>query len=292
MAILSIDIGGTYIKYGVWHNEQLKDTGKTKTPDTWQAMKMSLIDIKTSFADKYPLKGVAFSVPGAPNSKTRQIEGESLVEYLHYFSIYDELEAAFNLPVTFENDANCATYAELWLGAAQQNKDVIVVVLGTGIGGSIVLNREIVKGFNSYAGEIGFMLLNQQEENFGELATAVQMAKKYAAKKGLSADEVTGEQVFKLASEGDALAKEVVDAFFYNLALGLYNLNAIIDPEKIILGGGVSKLTNFKERVETDLTALYSRIYAFPYKPRIEIAHFHNDANLIGAIYPFQNKMI
>lgn len=248
-----------------------------------------IIEIKTNAAKEYTLKGVAFSVPGAPNPETRQIEGESLVDYLHYFPIYDELEAAFGLPVTFENDANCATFAELWLGAAYESKDVVVIVLGTGIGGSIVFNREIVKGFNSYAGEIGFMLLNNNEENFGELATAVQMAKKYAAKKGLDSNKITGVEVFKLAKEGDKLAQEEVDQFFHYLALGIYNLNAIIDPEKIILGGGVSKMEGFQERVEAAIQALYARIYAFPYEPNIEIAHFNNDANLIGAIYTFNN---
>ncbi len=165
----------------------------------------------------------------------------------------------------------------------------MVIVLGTGIGGSIVFNREIVKGFNSYAGEIGFMLLNNNEENFGELATAVQMAKKYAAKKGLDSNKITGVEVFKLAKEGDKLAQEEVDQFFHYLALGIYNLNAIIDPEKIILGGGVSKMEGFQERVEAAIQALYARIYAFPYEPNIEIAHFNNDANLIGAIYTFNN---
>lgn len=287
MALLAIDIGGTFVKHGVWNEGSLTKTARFRTPDTWELMKKSLLSVKEKMAEQFDIEGVAFSVPGAANPQTRQIEGESLIDYLHYFPIYDELEAAFGLPVSFENDARCAALAEIWKGSAKDSKDILFVVIGTGIGGAIVVDQKIVRGANMYAGEIGFMLLDK-EQDFGRLATAVAMAKRYADRKGLPPNEIDGEEVFELAEKGDIVAQEEVDRFFYYLTVGLYNLASILNPEKIVIGGGVSRLEGFKQRIEKELEALFSRIYHNPYPPIIEIAAFKSDANLIGAVYHFK----
>lgn len=98
-----------------------------------------------------------FSVPGAPKPKKRQIEGESLAEYFHCFPIYDELEEAFELFVSFENDANCTTLAEMYQGSAQNNSNVLFVIIGMGISGLIIIDNKIIEGHDKYAEEFGFM---------------------------------------------------------------------------------------------------------------------------------------
>lgn len=290
MAILAFDIGGSFIKFGVWNNESLENKGQIKTPDEWDIMKEELVTIQKKLGKLYSFEGVAFSVPGSANPEKRIIDGESLVPYLHYFPIYDELEEAFQLPVSFENDANCAALAEVWKGSAQENSNILFVVLGTGIGGTIIVNQSIVSGANRYAGEIGFILL-EGEKNFGELATAVSMAKRYANRKDLDPKEIEGKEVFELANQGDFIAQEEVDTFFHYLATGLYNLNAILNPEKIVIGGGVSSLENFKQRITLELEKLSKKITPYPYQPQIEMSTFKNDANLIGAVYHFLNNI-
>ncbi|UUX35271.1 ROK family protein [Fundicoccus culcitae] len=290
MALLVFDIGGTFIKFGVWDNDTIKNGGKFETPDNWQTLKEKMLETKISFEKKYSLEGVAFSVPGSPNSEKGVIEGESLVDYLHNFPIYQELTEMFHLPVEFENDANCAALAEISQKSDEDKSNILFIVLGTGIGGSLIINNEIINGFNNYAGEFGFMLIDGEEFNFGELATAVAMEKRYADRKQLLHNQVRAEEIFELALDGDEDAKIEVDKFYYYLTIGLYNLTTILNPNKIIIGGGVSSLEGFKERIEDEFYNLYQRINHFPYFPTIEVSSFKNEANLIGAVINFNNK--
>jgi len=289
MAILAFDIGGTSVKYGVWTKENLIEKAKFKTPKTWEEMKEQLLRVKLNVSEHYNLGGVAFSAPGAVNQKAKQIEGTSAVPYLHFFPIYDELEALFELPVSMENDANSAGLAEAWQGSAKDSDMVLFVVIGSGIGGAVIVNKEVHHGPHLFGGEFGYMLLNE-EKTFSQLGTAVAMAKRYAKRKGLSPDDVDGQQVFQLAEQGDPLAKEEVDTFYYYLTMGLYNLAYSFDPEKIVIGGGVSHLDGLLEKLDESFKELLERLQWDTFKPILELCTYKSDANLIGAIYNFMLK--
>lgn len=289
MAVLAFDIGGTSVKHGIWSDESLSDKGKFKTPQTWTEMKAQLSRVKEEADLTYSLEGVAFSAPGAVNQIDRQIEGVSAVRYLHFFPIYDELEEMFGLPVSFENDANSAGLAEVWKGAAKDNDNVLFVVIGTGIGGAVIVNKKVHHGTHLFGGEFGFMLLNETK-TFSQVGTAVAMSRRYADRMGIGYDDVDGKAVFELASQGDAIAKEEVDTFFMYLTMGLYNLAYAFDPEKIVIGGGVSSMEGILERIEVEFDSLFARLEHTPFRPVIETCEFKNDANLIGAVYNFMQK--
>lgn len=289
LSILAFDIGGTSVKYAVWDEERLKDKSSFPTPASWQELKNSLVSIKESIAKEYELEGVAFSAPGAVNQVERQIEGVSEVPYIHFFPIYNELEEAFNLPVSFENDANSAGLAEIWRGAAVGKSNVLFVVLGTGIGGAIIVNGEIQHGHHLLGGEFGFMLL-KGEQTFSELGTAVALARRYAKRMNKPTNTVTGEQVFKLAEAGDEVAQEEVKIFYHYLVRGLFNLAYSFDPEVLLIGGGVSNQPDLIEKINEEMDALFDRLRVTPLRPVIELCEFRNDANLIGAIYNFLQK--
>lgn len=289
MAILAFDIGGTAVKYGVWVNESLVGQDKFRTPKTWAEMKDKLVAVKKYMERIYELEGVAFSAPGAVNQQGRQIEGMSAVRYLHFFPIYDELEAAFSLPVTFENDANCAALAEVWKGAARENRNVLFVVIGTGIGGAVIIDNKVQQGQHLSAGEFGYMLLGE-DKIFSSVGTAVGVARRYAERKGLDPEEVDGKEVFALAKKGDPVAEEEVDTFFRYLTIGLHNLSYAFDPEKIILGGGVSSMEGLVERLEVEYEKLFGGHEFSIFTPVIETCDFKNDANLIGAVYNYLQK--
>ncbi|WP_080145472.1 ROK family protein [Marinilactibacillus piezotolerans] len=289
MSLLAFDIGGTSVKYAIWDEDQLKEKGSFFTPDSWDQLKSLLVQTKVSFQERFIIDGVAFSAPGAINQIDRQIEGVSEVPYIHFFPIYDELEAAFGLPVSFENDANCAGLAEIWRGAAVDKSNVLFVVLGTGIGGAIIVNGEIQHGHHLLGGEFGFMLL-EGERTFSELGTAVAMARRYAKRMNLPTNEVSGEQVFQLAEAGDQVAKEEVNTFYHYLVKGLYNLAYSFDPEVLLLGGGVSNKPDLIERINDEMDALFSRLRVPPFRPVIELCQFKNDANLIGAICHYKKS--
>lgn len=289
MSLLAFDIGGTSVKYAIWDEDQLKEKGSFFTPDSWDQLKSLLVQTKVSFQERFMIDGVAFSAPGAINQIDRQIEGVSEVPYIHFFPIYDELEAAFGVPVSFENDANCAGLAEIWRAAAVDKRNVLFVVLGTGIGGAIIVNGEIQHGHHLLGGEFGFMLL-EGERTFSELGTAVAMARRYAKRMNLPTNEVSGEQVFQLAEAGDQVAKEEVNTFYHYLVKGLYNLAYSFDPEVLLLGGGVSNKPDLIERINDEMDALFSRLRVPPFRPVIELCQFKNDANLIGAICHYKKS--
>lgn len=286
MTILAFDIGGSSVKYGTWSNEVLKNKGFFKTPKTWEAMKEQLLSVKEEAELKDSLEGVAFSAPGAVDQESRQIEGVSAVKYLHFFPIYDELEELFDLPISIENDANSAGLAEVWKGAARNSENVLFVVVGTGIGGSVIVDKKVQHGKHLFGGEFGFMLLNEKQ-TFSEIGTAVSMSKRYAKRMGLSSDEIDGKEVFNRADKGDTVAKEEVDTFFLYLTMGLYNLAYAFDPEKIVIGGGVSSMEGILERIDLEFDELFNRLGHSPFRPVIETCDFKNDANLIGAVYNF-----
>ncbi|WP_423189948.1 ROK family protein [Alkalibacterium sp. f15] len=291
MAILAFDIGGSAVKYGIWNEQQLIEKDKFITPKTWEKMKEHLIAVKERVEQNFNLEGVAFSAPGAVNQEARQIEGVSAIKYLHFFPIYDELEEAFDLPVSFENDANSAALAEVWKGSAKDNDTVLFVVIGSGVGGAVILNKQVHHGPHLSGGEFGFMLLNETQ-SFSELGTAVGMAERYADRKGLSYDEIDGKRVFELAKEGDMLAKEEVDTFYSYLTMGLYNIAHAFDPEKIIIGGGVSNLEGLIDRLNTEYKQLIKRINYNTFIPELDLCTFRNDANLIGAVFNYLQKNV
>lgn len=289
MAILAFDIGGTSVKYGTWSNDTLGEKGSFKTPETWVEMKEKLLSVKETIEERISIEGVAFSAPGAVNQEKRQIEGVSAVAYLHFFPIYDELEELFGLSVSIENDANSAGLAEVWKGAAKNNDNVLFVVIGTGIGGSVIVNKKVQHGKHLFGGEFGFMLMNERQ-TFSEVGTAVAMSRRYAERMGISKDDIDGKAVFDLANQGDAIAKVEVDTFFMYLTMGLYNLAYAFDPEKIVIGGGVSNMEGLLERIDLEFDALFNRVQYTPFRPVIETCDFKNDANLIGAVYNYVQK--
>lgn len=289
MAILTFDIGGSAVKYGIWNQNKLKEKHKFKTPKTWEEMKATVVKIKEELSQTYTLEGVAFSAPGAVNQEARQIEGTSALPYLHFFPIYDELEEALDLPISMENDANSAALAEVWKGSAKDSQTVLFVIIGTGIGGSVIVDNQIHHGKHLFGGEFGYMLLDH-DKTFSDLGTPVGMSKRYAERAGISPDDIDGQQVFELAKQGDSLAKEEVATFYYYLTIGLYNLAYSFDPDKIIIGGGVSSMEGLLDRIEEEFEHLFERIEIRPFMPELELCMFRNDANLIGAVYNFLQK--
>ncbi|WP_225743788.1 ROK family protein [Marinilactibacillus sp. Marseille-P9653] len=289
MAILVFDIGGTSLKYAIWQDEELTEKNFFKSPSTWDEMKDLLVEIKEGFDELCELDGVAISSPGAVNQEARTIEGISALPYLHHFPIYDELEELFGLPVAIENDANCAALAEVWKGAAKDNKNVLFVVVGTGIGGSVIVDKEVQHGAHLFGGEFGIMLLNEKE-TFSQLGTTVALAKRYNERMDMTAKPVDGRTVFDLAERGDEVAVEEVNKFYRYLSMGLFNLTYAFDPEVILIGGGVSSRPDLLKKLNAEIEILMTELGLDIFRPVLDVCAYKNDANLIGAVYNFKSK--
>ncbi|MFP8916109.1 ROK family protein [Enterococcus innesii] len=285
MAILVFDMGGSAVKYGVWSQDSLVSKGKFSTPNTWEEMKAQLQQVRTSVNEE--IEGVGISAPGAVNAQARRIDGISAIPYIHGFDIYSELEAAFGVPVTIENDANCAGMAEFYQGAGKEFQQAAFVVIGTGVGGTLFQNGELVRGAHLYGGEFGLMILDQGK-TFSQLGTAVQMAWRYCDRIGVDRATITGEEVFQRAEDGDAIAIEEVNKFYRYLAQGLFSIQFAFDPEVIIIGGGVSAKKGLLQEVDQRLKKMLADQALNDFVPLIKLCDYRNDANLVGAAANFQ----
>lgn len=286
MSLLVMDIGGSSVKFAVWEKEQLVDKGSFVTPKTWDEMKQEMVQLKGKIDAKYTIDGVAFSAPGAVNQSKGVIEGASAVPYIHHFPVFFELEELFGCPVSMENDANCAGLAEVWRGAAKGLQNVLFVVIGSGIGGAVIVDGKVRHGKHLFGGEFGYMLL-KEDKTFSDLGTAVNMAKRYSKRMELET-ELSGKEVFELAEQGDEIAEEEVETFYHYLAIGIYNLQYSFDPEKIIIGGGVSSKKGLLDELNVHLAKVVESAKIAPFIPEVAICEFQNDANLIGAVYNYE----
>lgn len=287
MALLVIDVGGTTIKYASFEKGQLSHKGSKNTPRTLAAFYETLLSIKNEIKQYFPLTGVAMSCPGAVNKADGVIYGASAIPYLHNFPIQAELVALFKLPVSIENDANCAALAEVTYGAGKDYQDLLVFVIRTGIGGSVVLNKKIRHGAHLMGGEFGFMRMSSG--TLSEQASPVQVVNRFNAKHGL---QLTGEALFNLAENGDQVAILAVAQLFDNLATAIFNLQYALDPEIILLGGGISQADFLIPKLQVALQVIYDEVGIGTIIPEIRVCQFQNDANLIGAAADFLSETI
>ena len=289
MDILVFDFGGTSVKYGIWTDNHMISGGSFPTPTTWEALESQLLSLKGDYGKSYSLQGVAFSFPGAVDSKAGIIHNISAIPYLQAIPLQDKLEQLLGLPAAIENDANCAALAELWLGAAKCIQNVLFVVIGTGVGGVVIFDGKVHPGKHFFGGEFGVMEFGGGL-TFSTAATAVSMAKRYCNHLNVAEGTYSGKDVFDFAAQGDEIALKEVEDFHHYLALGIYNLQASFDPDMILIGGGISANDKIIHRVQEDVNALFKeRNYGY-IQPVIKACQFRNEANLIGAVKNFLDR--
>lgn len=286
MSLAVFDIGGTAVKHGVWKNGQLTKVDAFPTPQNYEGLLNKFR--QTILQYEYPVEGVAISSPGAVDIATRQILGISAVDYLHHRPIFDELESYLNLPVTIENDANCAGIAEVELGAGRNAQNMVFVVIGTGVGGAIFIQRKLYKGTNLFGGEFGLMK-SMDTQTFSKNGTLVKAANFYSEQ---TAKKVEGKDLFLLSKTGDSLAANCLNDMYQRIANNLYNIQVTLDPELIVLGGGVSKRSELAEEIASRLNNLLKEEQVEEIMPKIRCCEFQNDANLIGAALNFEQTFL
>lgn len=292
--IFAVDLGGTYVKYAI-----VNKTGQVlarKQEQTANSLEELIDNIKQALLEweTFSCEGVAVSSPGSVGDDG-VIYGASAIAYIHGPNMRDLLTDALGLPVEIENDANCAALAEVWQGAGKGADHLAVIVIGTGIGGALIHEGQVVKGSHLHAGEFGYMILDPNNlgsgmNTFSELGSSYSIIKRVAAAKGVSRDSLTGEAIFAAAEAGDAVCQQAIDDFYKMLATGIYNVQYAYDPELILLGGGISGRPDLVERLNEKLAEIVSKIDVATITPKIAICQFKQDANVIGATYHFINK--
>lgn len=305
---LSIDIGGTTIKYGIVdRNGNILKKSSLKTEDNKDIFLANLIKIYDEIKKDYDVEGIGISAPGIIEKNGHMTTAGAIMS-LYGENIKSFLEEKTELPVTIDNDANAAAIAEKWLGNATEMRNYICLVLGTGMGGGFVINNEVYSGANGMAGEIGWGIISAipetgliEEYSLNRKAAVVSgLCQNYNTEKrktdGNHEDILDAQEIFKREKNGDKIAEQVVASFYEDLGLGLINLISFFDPEAILIGGGISQNEEFQERLQKKVNELKRRHEALNrILPVIDtpiiMAKLKNDAGMLGATYQIKQKV-
>ena len=284
---LAFDIGGTQIKYGIVSEDG--DILSHWIMDTEaQFGGRAIIDKviaagKTIMAD-YPVSGIAISTAGQVNFRTGTIvaAGETIPDYTGV-EIKKLVSEAIGLPVAVRNDVDCAALGELWLGN-HQCSNFIALTVGTGIGGAIVIDGKMYTGHSFSAGEWGYMLVDGEPfEKNASMSGLIRFANHYKGKR-----QWTGKEIFDLYDQGDEQIHKAVRQFYRYLAIGISNLIYIFNPEKVIIGGGITaRGEKYLQEVQVEINNYL--LPSFQKNTEVVLARLSNHAGMIGAVYHFMD---
>lgn len=306
---VGFDIGGTTVKYGVL-DEAGNILEKSAIPTNYQLVDF-LVELDTIVKDaqkRYEkIEGIGISAPGIIQEDGYMLTAGAIRPF-YGANIKIELERLTGLPVSVENDANAAVIAEHWIGNAQGLENYLCIVLGTGIGGGIVLNGEVFRGAHGMAGEFGWSIIdhlpaeadieevswNKRAATVGGLCYQYNLSqKKLAAAAPMILD---AREIFQREAEGEVLAINIVEQFLTDLSVGMLNLISSFDPELILFGGGISSNEEFNQRFQKRLEEVMNRHESIHYLKNKTIAavrpaKLQNDAGMIGAVYQIHRQV-
>lgn len=293
MKYLVLDIGGSAIKYALMTKElEFIEKGKVPTPlDSIE----SFVDVVGKIYDQYKdqIVGMAVSMPGVLDSEKGYAYSGGSLTYNGGKEIVKILQERCPTKMRIENDGKCAALAEVWKGSLKNYNDGVVIVLGTGVGGGIVRDRKIHKGKNFFAGEFSFIATDvndtkKSENCWGFISGSKALINAAAKIKSIPAEELDGYKVFEYANNRDEDILKVLDDFTYKLAVQIFNLQCVLDPEIFAIGGGISAQDILIEYIQKNVDKYYRIFEEFNFpKPKVVRCEFRNDANLIGALYNF-----
>lgn len=298
-----IDVGGTTVKMGLFQEDGIvldKWEIVTRTENKGEAI---LPDIAASVLGKMEEKGLSKEdVIGLGIGVPAPITADGIVKNTAnlgwgYKEVTRELEELTGMKVAPGNDANVAALGEMWLGGGKGCKNMIMVTLGTGVGGGIIIDGKMLVGATGAGGEIGHLTVNYEEEECcgcgkkgclemyasatGITRLANRRLRKDDAETVLRNSEISAKTVFDAVKEGDTVAIEIAEEFGKILGYALANLAAACNPEVIVIGGGVSKAGNvlFDYIVEPFM----ERAFFADKDTKFELAQLGNDAGICGA---------
>jgi len=304
--VYGVDLGGTTVKIGIFSDEGvMKDKWEipTRTDDGGAYILSDIAEsIKKYDAEhgitKADIKGVGLDVPGPVQEDGTVLKCVNLGWGV--FNAAKELEKLVGLPVKVGNDANYATLGEMWQGGGKGHQNLVMVTLGTGVGGGIIINGKIVSGTNGAGGEVGHITIDPKEtdlcncgkrgclEQYASATGIVRLAQKTLnstdkPSKLRTVQYISAKEIFDAAKEGDELANDLVDELGQKLGYALAAIATVVDPEVFVIGGGVSKAG----QILLDVTKKHYQEYAFHAcrNAGFELATLGNDAGMYGSAY-------
>ena len=321
MKCLACDFGGSSVKYALVDDKaNISDSGKLPAPtESVEQFQDTVATLYKRFEGQ--IDGIAISLPGYIDPGSGYLSGSGVYMPLYDKVIPDVLKDCCPVNIAVENDGKCGALSEAWNGALKDVKDGAVIVLGSGIGGGIVKDKRIHWGRGFAAGELSYMLTGTASHTYLDTAMMhigmLGMTYKMCKYKNLdfnsqdsgavvamidsfiadlfpkSSEEpkkikADGRQIFKWLEDGDPDAARVYKEFIETLAMMIFNIQIIFAPEKIVIGGGLSR----EERIYADLEEELNRYYggcslSEQLKSVIEKSVYLDECNLLGAAYNY-----
>lgn len=292
MTILAIDFGGTQVKSALVSEDFVleKSLPTQSSPQTLDQALDVIDHLVTSV--EVALSGLAISVPGTVDTEEGVIYHGGLLRFFHGFRVKEALQAKYHLPVAALNDGKAAALAELATGHLKGVTNGAALVLGSGLGGGIIINGKLFQGSHFQAGELTFLLPLQMEKldpslMRGTTLSAVGLITKVNEILA-SPDLKDGLLAFKAINAKKEAVYPIFETYCRNLAITILNLQTIFDMETFVLGGGISAQPILIEEVNRQFDKVHHEIDFIGKiikRPKIVACHHHNGANLIGAAY-------
>ena len=298
-----VDIGGTTVKIGLFRTDgeiadkweiptHVENRGEAILPDVAEALKKKMAEKNLEISQ---VSGIGIGIP-APVDENGIVQNTANLGW-GYKEVKREMEVLTGMKVAAGNDANVAALGEMWLGAGKGEKNMIMVTLGTGVGGGIIVNGQALAGAHGAGGEIGHLCVDPEEtercgcgnrgclEQYASATGITRLARRRLAAddkaSALREKELSAKAVFDALKEGDKIAGEIVEEFGAYLGYAMANLAAVTDPAVIVIGGGVSKageiLLGYVEKYFKE------RAFFANKETRFVLAQLGNDAGICGA---------
>ena len=301
-----IDVGGTTVKLGLFSTAgelldkweittRTENFGENILSDICEAMEAKLAEKEISLDD---IEGVGIGLPGPITNDGTVLQCVNLG--WGTFNVEEKLSEMFRgIKVKAGNDANVAALGEAWQGGGKDYDDIVMITLGTGVGGGVIINGKILTGYNGGAGEIGHMHVDDNEtdscncgrkgclEQFTSATGVVRLAKRLMnntdkeTKMREFGENITAKDVFDLAKEGDAGANEVVETMGTYLGTAMSHIAVVVNPQAFIIGGGVSKAGQFL--IDAIKDKYRETCFAACGDAAVHLATLGNDAGMYGA---------
>ena len=286
---VSIDIGGTAIKFGLLDesgNILCSSQMPTEAEKGGPAIVEKAIGIVNRYTKDTAISGICISTAGMVDVEKGEIfYAAPLIPHYTGTCFKQIMENTFHVPCEVENDVNCAGLAEYISGASQGSMVSLMLTIGTGIGGCAIIHGKVFRGFSGSACEVGYM--HMHDSDFQTLGAASILTKKVAAWKNQPEKDWNGYRIFEEAKHGDALCMRAIDEMVDVLGEGIANICYVLNPDTVVLGGGImAQEAYLRDRIQQSLNRWL--IPSMAAKTKLAFAVHQNHAGMLGAFYHFQ----
>lgn len=298
MYYFAADAGGTLVKWAVLDEHYgIHGSGQFPTPYEGAEQLADRIgeeaDLQAKRLGIERFRGIGLSVPGTVyGDREGTVYGGGILRFLHGMPFGKMVEERCGAPAYVENDGKCCALGEYTAGALRGCRTGVVMALGTGVGGGIVIDGRVFKGSHCFAGEFSFLQLSpmaagKMGNRFGAAGGWKSgLLKNVLEEKGLPADtEMDGAEIFDLIEQGDQAAMAGLERYAADIAWQIWNIQAVLDPEVIAIGGGISGRPVLIETIRraVERMAEENPLKQFPV-PQVVRCAYGNGANLVGAV--------